>query len=124
MAAPRLLPRMREAMRLKHLSLRTEQAYTRWVYRYVQFHGRRHPGEMGAPEVRAFLSHLATGLHVSASTQNQALAALLFRYRHVLGVRLPPVDEVVRARRPTRLPVVLTREEVSLVLDGLRGSHW
>jgi site-specific recombinase XerD len=124
MSAPRLLERVRQTARTRHLSLRTERAYTRWIVRFVRFHRLRHPSEMGAPEVRGFLSHLATDRHVSASTQNQALAALLFLYRDVLDTPSGPVGAVVRARRPSRLPVVLTREEVHSVLLGLRGTHY
>jgi integron integrase len=123
MAEPRLLDRVRAAVRLKHYSLRTEQAYTRWVERYVRFHDLRHPAEMGAAEIRGFLSHLATRGRVSASTQNQARAALLFLYRVVLELELQPLGEVVRARRPRRMPVVLTRNEVQAVLAQLGGDH-
>ncbi|MBW3629072.1 MAG: integron integrase [Gemmatimonadetes bacterium] len=124
MAGPKLLEQVRRAARTRHLSLRTEEAYTRWVYRFIRHHGKRHPAEMNAPEVREFLSHLATDLHVAASTQNQALAALTFLYRHVLEIELAPVGQVARARRPSRLPVVLTPEEVQSVLAELRGTHW
>jgi integron integrase len=107
---------------MKHYSRRTEEAYTRWVVRFVRFHRLRHPRELGSDGIRAFLSHLAVGQKVAASTQNQALAALLFLYRHVLDIDLPPVDEVVRARRPARLPVVLTRAEVTRVLAEMSGK--
>ncbi|HEX8830309.1 MAG TPA: phage integrase N-terminal SAM-like domain-containing protein, partial [Longimicrobium sp.] len=106
-----------------HLSLRTERAYTGWVYRFVVFHGKRHPSSMGAVEVRRFLSHLATERRVSASTQNQALCALLFLYRDVLDVDLGRINEVVRARRTRRIPAVLSRDEVRLVLAHLTGTH-
>lgn len=118
---PRLLDRMRLALRSKHYSRRTEKAYVAWTRRYILFHAKRHPSEMGAPEVEAFLSSLATEGQVSASTQNQALAALLFLYREVLGVDLPWLAEVVRAKRPVRLPTVLTRGEVGTVLAELEG---
>lgn len=118
---PRLLDRMRLALRSKHYSRRTEKAYVAWTRRYILFHAKRHPTEMGAPEVEAFLSSLATDGQVSASTQNQALAALLFLYREVLGVDLPWLAQVVRAKRPVRLPTVLTRGEVGTVLAGLEG---
>jgi len=115
---------MRERIRTRHLALRTEQAYLQWVRRYVNFHGRRHPREMGAPEVEAFLTHLAVGAKVSASTQNQALQALLFLYRHVLDVELSWLDNVTRASRPRRLPVVLSAAEVRAVLAELDGTCW
>jgi integron integrase len=119
---PRLLDQLRAALRMKHYSRRTEQAYARWVVRFIRFHGLRHPSGLGADEIRGFLSHLAVSGRVAASTQNQALAALLFLYRHVLGVDLPRIDDVVRAKRPARIPVVLTREEVSKVLAELSGT--
>jgi integron integrase len=115
---------VREKIRTRHLALRTEQAYLQWVRRYVNFHGRKHPREMGAPEVEAFLTHLAVGAKVSASTQNQALQALLFLYRHVLDVELPWLDNVTRASRPRRLPVVLSAAEVRAVLAELDGTCW
>jgi integron integrase len=115
---------VRERIRTRHLALRTEQAYLQWVRRYVNFHGRRHPREMGAPEVEAFLTHLAVGAKVSASTQNQALQALLFLYRHVLDVELSWLDNVTRASRPRRLPVVLSAAEVRAVLAELDGTCW
>lgn len=118
---PRLLDRVREAIRTRHYSRRTEKAYVHWIKRYIFFHGKRHPAEMGAPEVSAFLTSLAVDAKVAASTQNQALAALLFLYREVLGVELPWLDDVVRAKRPQYLPVVLTREEVRAILQELRG---
>src|SRR5262245_14669082 len=110
--SPRLLDRVRDALRVRHYSRKTEKTYTGWIRRFILFHGKRHPREMGAAEVTRYLSTLATAGQVAASTQNQALRALLFLYRDVLGVDLPWLDEVVRARRPTRLPVVLTRDEV------------
>lgn len=122
-AAPRLLDRVREAIRLRHYSRRTEKAYVGWVRRYVLFHGKRHPAAMGAAEVTAFLSHLATQGRVSASTQNQALSALLFLYGDVLGTDIGWMDGIVRARRPERVPTVLTREEVAEVLGHLRGTE-
>ncbi len=113
---PKLLDRVRIAIRTRHYSPRTEEAYVMWIRRYILFHGKRHPSSMGADEVNAFLSHLAVDRTVSVSTQNQALAALLFLYRHVLAEPLPWIDEIVRAQRPDRLPVVLTIEEVRQVL--------
>jgi integron integrase len=112
---PRLLDRVRAALRLRHYSRRTEEAYVAWIRRYILFHGKRHPTEMGAPKLTSCLSALA------ASTQNQALSALLFLYREVLVVDVPWLDGIVRAKRPQRLPVVLTRQEVLAVLRPLRG---
>lgn len=111
-----------EAVRARHYSRRTEKAYVAWTRRYVLFHGKRHPIEMGAAEVGRFLTSLATEAKVAASTQNQALNALLFLYRVVLEQDLPWLNEVVRARRPQHLPVVLSREEVRVVLDRLDGT--
>lgn len=121
-AKPILLEQAREKLRLKHYSLRTERAYLDWMRRYVRFHGKRHPREMGAAEVEAFLSHLAVERSVAASTQNQALAALLFLYREVLGMNLPWMAGIERAKRPQRLPTVLTVREVGAVLDRMEGT--
>ena len=121
---PRLLVRVRLAARVRHYSRRTEDAYAAWIRRYVLFHGKRHPSQLGAREVGAFLSWLATGEQVSASTQNQALSALLFVYRVVLDIDLGPLPSVVRARTPDRLPVVLSRDEVVRVLSCLAGTAW
>jgi integron integrase len=121
---PKLLDQVRDAIRTRHYSYRTEEAYVGWIRRYILFHGKRHPAEMGKPEVSAFLSSLATDGHVSASTQNQALNALLFLYREVLGGELGWLDDLVRAKRPHRLPVVLTRQEVKAILAALRGRDW
>jgi integron integrase len=112
---------VRAAARLRHYSRRTEAAYVAWIRRYIFFHGKRHPAELGAAEVTRFLSSLAVEGRVAASTQNQALGALLFLYRDVLELDLPWLDGVVRAKRPERLPVVLTREEVAAVLRPLTG---
>ncbi|HTY17934.1 MAG TPA: integron integrase [Myxococcota bacterium] len=120
---PRLLDRVRQTARLRHLARRTEDAYVEWIRRFILFHGKRHPQEMGSLEVVAFLSDLATRGHVSASTQNQALSALLFLYRTVLGRNLEGLDETVRAPRPVRLPVVLAREEVRAVLARMPPVH-
>lgn len=120
--APRFLDQLRECLRARHYSLRTEDAYVDWVRRFILFHGKRHPQEMGAPEVQAFLSHLAVDRRVSPSTQNQAKAALLFLYRHLLEVDLPWLSEVVQAKRPPRLPVVLTPGEVRALLDQMQGG--
>ena len=118
-----LLHRVRDRIRLKHYSLRTEHAYCDWIKRFVLFHGKRHPSGLGAAEVEAFLTFLAVQGRVAASTQNQAKSALLFLYKEVLGVELPWLDNVERARAPARLPVVLTREEVARVLARLHGDH-
>jgi integron integrase len=115
---------VRDAIRTRHLSYRTEQAYLGWIKRFILFHHKRHPREMGKIEVSAFLSSLATSRHVSASTQNQALNAVLFLYREVLEVALGWLDDVVRAKRSRRLPVVLTREEVKALLAHLAGREW
>lgn len=114
---------MREALRLRHYNLRTEQAYIHWTKRFIDFHGKRHPRELGPKEVEAFLSFLAVEGGVSASTQGQALAALLFLYKQVLGVELPWLDEVVRAKRPQRLPTVLTPDEVARLLACMEGTQ-
>jgi len=121
---PRLLDRVRDAIRRRHYSVRTEQAYVHWIRRFILFHGKRHPQEMGKAEVEAFLTHLAVRRRVAASTQNQALSALLFLYRQVLDRELEWLDGVERARRPARLPVVLTRAEVSALLARLDGTRW
>ena len=120
---PRLLDRVREAIRARHYSRRTEKAYVAWIRRYILFHGKRHPLEMGGPEVTRFLTSLAVEGHVAGSTQNQALSALLFLYREVLAQELPWLDDIVRAKRTARLPVVLTRDEVRAVIRQLRGVH-
>ena len=120
---PRLLDQVREAIRLRHYSIRTEQSYTDWIKRYILFHHKHHPKDMGAAEVEQFLTHLAVVGKVAASTQNQALSALLFLYKAVLGVDLPWLDEVTRAKKPQRLPVVLTVEEVRRVLARMDGQH-
>jgi integron integrase len=120
---PKLLEQLRGRLRLRHYSLRTEQQYIQWVRRFILFHDKRHPRELGAVEVEAFLTHLAVAGRVAAATQNQALSALLFLYREVLGIQLPWLDEVVRAKRPARLPVVLTREEVLAVLGRMSGTY-
>jgi integron integrase len=119
---PGLLYMARSQMRLRHFSLRTEKAYLGWMRRFIWFHGRRHPREMGHAEVEAFLSHLAVERDVSASTQNQALQALLFLYREVLHLDLPWMSSVVRARQSRHLPVVLTHEEVGRVMAHLEGK--
>lgn len=122
--APRLYDRMVEVLRVRHYSLRTEEAYVHWVRRYVDFHDRRHPRELAEDDVNRFLTHLAVKEHVAASTQNQALSAVLFLYEHVLQQPLDRIEGVVRARRPKRLPVVLTVDEVSRVMTHLAGDKW
>jgi integrase len=122
-SSPKLLDRLRERLRLRHYSIRTERQYVQWARRFILFHGKRHPVEMGAREVEAFLTHLAVAGKVAAATQNRALSALLFLYREVLGQDLPWLDEGVRAKRPARLPVVLTRREVAQVLERMEGTH-
>jgi integron integrase len=122
--APRLLDRVSAAIRVRHYSRRTEKAYRSWIRRFVVFHGKRHPAEMGAEEVTAFLSDLAVRRRVAASTQNQALSALVFLYREVLDRDLPWLDDLVRAKRPLRVPTVLSRDEVSALLGRLHGAPW
>jgi integron integrase len=120
---PKLLDRRRTACRVRHDSLRTEEAYAAWMVRFIRFHRLHHPLEMGAAEVNAFLTHLAVEGHLSASTQNQAFSALLFLYQKVLEVDPGRIEGVVRAKRPQRLPVVLTREEVRRTLGQMEGSY-
>jgi integron integrase len=118
---PKLLDRVREAIRLRHYSRRTEEAYVYWIRRYIVFHGKAHPSTMGASEISAYLAWLAVNQKVSASTQNQASSAILFLYRDVLGVDPGAVDHVPRASTPVRVPVVLTVDELRRVLDQMRG---
>jgi integron integrase len=118
------LRRLRDATRVRHYSIRTEEAYVGWVKRFILFHGKRHPAELGEPEVSAFLTHLAVVGQVAAATQNQALNALVFLYRHVVGRPLGEFAGIVRANRPPRLPVVLTTGEVGQILRALTGVHW
>ncbi len=119
----RLLDQVRQIIRLKHYSIRTEEAYIGWIKRYILFHDKRHPQEMGSPEIEAFLTHLAVELNVASSTQNQAFSALLFLYREVLKQDLDAPIDAVRAKIPKRIPTVLTREEVHQVLDAISGTH-
>ncbi|MEY3880140.1 MAG: Integron integrase [Pseudomonadota bacterium] len=120
---PKLLDQVRERIRVKHYSIRTETQYVHWIKKFILFHHKKHPKEMGAAEVEAFLTHLAVDGLVSASTQNQALSALLFLYKEVLMIDLPWLDNVVRAKRPQRLPVVLTRTETREVLVRMKGVY-
>jgi integron integrase len=124
MPSPRLLDQVRRAIRLRHYSYRTEEAYVDWIRRFIVFNGMRHPSCMGATEVQQFLSHLAEQRAVAAATQAQALSALLFLYKRVLNVDLPWLDSVVRAKRSTRLPTVLTQKETQRVIANLPGVFW
>ena len=123
MPQPTLLDQVRSAIRQRHYSIRTEEAYINVIRRFILYHQKRHPAEMGVDEIRQYLSHLARDDHVAASTQNVALAALLFLYREVLQIDLPLIEGVERAKRPQRIPVVLTPEEVKRVLSQLSGTH-
>ncbi|TBV11916.1 integron integrase [Stutzerimonas kirkiae] len=118
---PKLLDQLRQQIRVRNYSIRTETVYAEWAKRYIRFHLYRHPAEMGAAEIEAFLTHLAVKRNVSASTQNQALAALLFLYKEVLKLDLPWLQGVVRAKKPKRLPVVLSQDEVALLLERMQG---
>jgi len=120
MTTPRLLDQVRAAIRVRHYSRRTEDTYVHWIRRFILFHAKRHPQEMGEREVTAFLTYLAVNKNVAASTQNQALAAILFLYQKVLEMKLDWLEDVVRARRPKRLPVVLSRDEVARLLNALQ----
>jgi integron integrase len=124
MKSPKLLDQIRNAARLRHFSIRTEEAYLNWIKRFIIFHNKRHPRDMSAADIEHFLSHLATERNVASSTQNQALSAIIFLYREVLKLDMPRLEDVVRPKRPKRLPVVLTRDEVQAVLSKLSGSHW
>jgi integrase len=123
MSQPKLLDQVRAVARLRHLSSRTEKSYVHHIKRYILFHKKRHPMEMGAEEIRQFLTHLAVDRNVAASTQNVALNALLFLYRDVLGIVLPLVEGVIRAKLPKRLPIVFTRSEVEAILSQMTGTH-
>ena len=121
---PRLFDEVRRKMRVKHYSLRTERVYLQWMRRFILMNGKRHPRELGGLEVERFLSHLATEGDVAASTQNQALSALLFLYRQVLGIELPWMENVVRAKRPRRVPTVLSTDETRRLLGAMDGRAW
>ncbi len=123
MSQPKLLEQVRSAIRLRHYSRRTEEAYVRWVRRFVLFHGKMHPSTLASAEITAFLSHLAVREKVAAATQNQALNAIVFLYRHVLELPFPELEEVVRAKRPGRLPTVFTRDEVKRILAEVHGTY-
>ncbi len=120
----KLIDVVSETFRVEHYAYRTEETYLHWIKRFISFHGNKHPKELGAGEIQQFLSNLATKQHVSASTQNQALSAILFLYKKVLQVDLPWMDEIVRARRSKNIPIVMTRAEVSRVLACMRGRYW
>jgi integron integrase len=120
---PKLLDQVRDVIRRKHYSIRTEQTYTDWIRRFILFHGKRHPSEMAETEVTSFLTSLARDGNVAASTQNQALSALLFLYKEVLKQQIGWLDSVERAKKPARLPVVLTRDEVHKLFEHLHGTH-
>jgi len=119
---PRLADQIHQVMRRKHYSLRTEQTYVQWIKRFIVFHGKRHPATMGEAEVTAFLNHLAATRNVAAATQNQALNAILFLYRDVLDSALGWIENIDRAKKPVRLPVVLTAAEVDALLSRLEGT--
>jgi integron integrase len=121
---PKLLEQLRQALRSRHYSRKTEQSYCHWVKRFVRFHNLRHPSKLGESEINAFLSHLALKRKVSASTQTQALSAILFLYQRVLKRELGHIGDLIRARRPKRLPVVMTRDEARIVLGHLEGQAW
>ena len=121
---PKLLDQVQAVLRMKHYSIRTERVYLDWIKRYILFHHKTHPAQMSAPEVEAFLSHLAVAGKVAASTQNQAKSALLFLYREVLALELPWLGNVTQAKTPQRLPVVLTVSEVKSLLNRLDGTLW
>lgn len=121
---PRLLDLARDAIRRRHYSYRTEETYLHWMKRFILFCGKRHPRELGAGEVTAFLNHLVQERHVAAATQNQALAALLFRYKEVLAQPLPWLEGLEHAKRPIRRPTVLTEDEAQRLVSGLRGTKW
>ncbi len=123
MGKPRLMDQVRDVLRIHHYSLRTEEAYTQWIRRFIFFHNKRHPRDMGKSEITAFLTHLAVERNVTPSTQNQALSAILFLYRRVLNQNVEWLDDVVRAKRPSRLPIVLSKPEVLALLNALTGLN-
>jgi integron integrase len=122
--APKLLDRVRHVIRAKHYSRRTEGAYVDWIRRYILFHKKRHPSEMGGQEITSFLTWLASSRRVSASTQNQALSAILFLYRDVLQTKIGTIEHLPRARMPVRVPVVLSRDEVARIMKNVDGVAW
>ena len=120
---PRLLDLVRNVIRCKHYSIRTEHSYIDWIKRYIHFHDKQHPEKLNETHISAFLTHLAVDKKVASSTQNQALCALIFLYRQVLNREIGDFDNLIRAKRPAKLPVVLTREEVRNVLLNLDGCQ-
>ena len=124
MSQPKLLDQVREVIRTKHYSIRTEETYVSWIKRFILFHGKRHPKELGPKEISAFLTHLAVDRKVAASTQNQAFNALLFLYRNVLKMEFGEIKDVERAKKPQRMPVVFTKEEIKVIIDQLDGYKW
>jgi hypothetical protein len=124
MNQPKLIDQLRSAIRLRNYSPRTEEAYWHWIKKFILFHNKRHPNDMGEPEITAFLSHLAVDRKVTASTQNQALSALLFLYKEVLKRPLEWMDNIQRAKKPSRLPLVFTKEEAQSILRNLEGTKW
>jgi len=124
MPTPKLIDQVHSTIRLKHYSLRTEEAYWNWIKRFILFHNKRHPNDMAEAEISAFLSDLAVAKKVSASTQNQALSAILFLYKEVLNKPLDWIDKICRAKKSSRLPVVFTRQEVQAILRNLEGTKW
>lgn len=121
---PKLLQQVRDTLRAKHYSYKTEKAYVHWIKRFILFHNKRHPTEMGEKEIREFINHLAVKENVSASTQNQALCAIIFLYKHVLKKDIGDLGEIVWAKKPRRIPVVFTKKEAKAVLDHLTGRNW
>jgi integron integrase len=120
----KLLDRVRDSMRLKHYSLHTEKTYIQWIKRFILFHRKRHPKEMGTAEIEQFLTHLAVNRNVAASTQNLALNAIVYLYHQILDINIGELENVVRAKRPQRLPVVFTRDEVKTIMAHMKGNHW
>lgn len=123
MESPRLFDQVRDAIRVRHYSLRTEASYIQWIKRFILFHNKRHPRDMGEQEITAFLTHLAVSKNVAASTQNQALAAILFLYKEVLHRELDWMDNITRAKRSVHVPEVLSPEQVRRLLDRLEGVY-
>jgi len=121
---PKLLDQVRAAIRTRHYSIRTEESYVNWIKRYVLFHDKCHPKDMGEKEINEFISHIAVNGKVSASTQNQALCAIIFLYKHVLKIDIGDLGEMVWAKKPKRLPVVFTRTEAQAIIDQLTGIKW
>ncbi len=121
---PKLLEQVRNEMRTRHDSYRTEQTYLHWIKKVILFHGKRHPSVLTADDISSYLTHLAVNRTVAASTQNQALAAILFLYRNVLRIELPKLDNIARAKNPVRLPAVFTRDEAKAVLSQLSATYW